>query len=93
MTKKLMQPISPRNCVYSSFFFTRCMQATNEGPAFDYTAVQRWSNRIPGGLTITDNLYIPINRDNKYWLFLQIHIPTRTIALYDSLEHNRENLA
>ena len=40
---------------------------------------------MPWGLANIDNLYIPINRDNKNWLFLQIHFPTQTISLYDSL--------
>ena len=93
MTKKLIQPISPYNYIYSSFFFTRCMKATNEGPVFDYAAVKRWSDRIPGGLANIDNLFIPINRDNEHWLFLQIHFPTRTISLCDSLGQNRDNLA
>ena len=46
----------------------------------------------PRGLVNINNLYIPINRDNEHWLFLQIHFPTRTISLYDSLGQNIDNL-
>jgi len=88
----VIQPISSRSHVYSSFFFTRCMQTTTAGHEFDYAAVQRWSDRIPGGLANIDTLYIPINRDNEHWLFIQIHFPTRSIYLYDSLGQNNDNL-
>ena len=92
MTRKLIQPINSRTHVYSSFFFTRCILPTPSGHEFDYAAVRRWSDRIPGGLTNIDTLYIPINRGNEHWLFIQIHFPTRVISLYDSLGQNNDNL-
>ena len=86
VTKRVLQPALPRRHFYSSFFFTRLLQH-----GYNFQEVTRWAGRIPDGLHSIDELYVPINKGNAHWLFLRVHFPTKTIALYDSMGRKANN--
>ena len=52
---------------------------------YDFTRVQRFDNKIDGGLLSLHELYIPINAQNNHWNFVWIKLTTKQIEMWDSM--------
>ena len=54
------------------------------GGNYNFEAMKNNDNRIDGGLTILDELYIPVNVDNTQRSFIQVTMHAKTIQLFNS---------
>mmetsp|Transcript_23346 Transcript_23346/g.38034 ORF Transcript_23346/g.38034 Transcript_23346/m.38034 type:complete len:268 (+) Transcript_23346:10-813(+) len=80
--------------IYVSQFMGNLLQTGPSGtdePNYDYSKVQRWSNRITNDLTSLQNLYIPINHKNIHWLTMRIDFIAKKISLWDSQGRKQTN--
>ena len=77
--------------VYSTYFMSRLLRGGPEGNEYDFHEVRNDDDRIPGGLADLEELYIPINVGNFHWIFIRVHMRSKTIELYDSMGKKESN--
>ena len=53
-----------------------------------FVLITFWSSNMDGGIANVDNIFVPINVDNIYWLFLHVYFREKAIRLYNSLGSN-----
>ena len=41
---------------------------------YDFAAVRRWCDRVPGGMSNLDKKYIPVNPSGNHWNFIQVRM-------------------
>ena len=73
------------------FLMSRLHNEEARAGGYNFEAVRNNDNRIDGGLTALDKLYIPINSDNAHWIFIKVAIYAKTIQLFDSQGGNDDN--
>ena len=82
-----VQEAVPSTHCYITYFFDKLLER-DEG--YNFQEVRDWSRRIEGGIFALEDLVVPINVNNRHWLFLPVDIASKKIELYDS--NNREYL-
>ena len=53
---------------------------------YDFAAVGRWWDRVPGGVSSLDEIFIPVNPNGNHWNFIWVRMQARRIELWDSLQ-------
>ena len=56
-----------------------------------FGAVRNDDNKINGGFTALDELYIPINADSTHWIFIKVATNANTIQLVDAQGKHDDN--
>ena len=52
--------------VFISHLVDTLLGGTDPSDPYDFAAVGRWYNRVPGGISNLDEIFIPINTDGNH---------------------------
>lgn len=87
-----------RNFFFTSHFVSKLLNkdhATLDG-YYGFENVEGWARRaLPDKLDLfdLDNLYIPVNVHDIYWILAVVSFSNRTIKILDSMSGNHQQLA
>ena len=76
--KVLIQPWRGRGAakvhVFSSHMMDRLLSGIDPAGPYNFAAVGRWCDRVPGGMSNLDKIYIPVNPSGNHWNFIQVRM-------------------
>ena len=52
---------------------------------YDFAAVRRWCDRVPGGMSSLNKIFIPVNPNDNHWNFIRVRVQAKRIEMWDSL--------
>ena len=52
----------------------RLLSGIDPAGPYNFAAVGRWCDRVPGGMSNLDKKYIPVNPSGNHWNFIQVRM-------------------
>ena len=77
--------------VYSSHMMDRLLSGTDPTDPYNFAAVGRWCDRVPGGISNIDEICIPLNPIGNHWNFIRVRMQTKRIELWDFMRLRTSN--
>ena len=69
--------------VFSSHLMDKLLEGANPTVQYDFAAVGGWCDRVPGGISSLDEIFIPVNPDGNHWNFIHVRVQEKRIELSD----------
>ena len=93
--KVVIQPWRGRGAakvhVSSSHLMDRLLRAADPTTHYDFAAVGGWRDKVPGGISSLDEIFIPVNPDGNHGNFIHVRVQEKMIELWDSLGPQASN--
>ena len=87
--KVLIQPWRRRGAakvyVFSSHMMDILLSGKYSTGLYNFAAVGRWCDRVPGGMSNLGEVFIPVNFNSNHWNFIRVRIQTKMIGLWESM--------
>merc|ERR1711966_106303 len=87
--KAMIQPRRGRGTakvhVFNSHLMDKLLGGANPTAQYDFAAVEGWCDRIPGGVSGLDEIFIPVNPNGNHWNFIHVKMQEKQIELWDLL--------
>ena len=71
--------------VFSSHLMDKLLGDADSTIQYDFAAVEGWCDRVPGGVSCLDEIFIPVNLNGNHWNFIHVKMQEKRIELWDSL--------
>ena len=71
--------------VFSSHLMDKLFGGADSTVQYDFAAVGGWCDRVPGGISSLDEIFIPVNPNGNHWNFIHVRVQEKRIELWDSL--------
>ena len=72
--------------VFSSYLMDKLLGGrTDPSIQYDFAAVEGWCERVPGGVSGLEEIFIPVNPNGNHWNFIHVKMQEKQIKLWDSL--------
>ena len=75
--------------VFSLHLMGKLLKGADPTVQYDFAAVGGWCDRVPGGMSCLDEIFIPVN---PHWNFIHVRMQEKWIELWDSLGLQASNL-
>merc|ERR1711966_49405 len=59
--------------VFSSHLMGTLLGGADPTIQYNFAAVEGWCDRVPGGVSCLDEIFIPVNPDGNHWNFIHAH--------------------
>ena len=71
--------------VFSLHLMGALLGGANPTDPYDFAAVGRWYDRVPGDISSLGEILIPGNPNGNHWNFIRVRVQAKKIELWDSL--------
>ena len=77
----MMQPWRGRGTakvhVFSSHLMDTLLGGADPIDPYDFAAVGRWCDRVPGGISSLNEIFIPVNPNGNHWNFIHVRVQAK----------------
>ena len=77
--------------VFNSHLMGKLLDGVNPTTQYDFAAVEGWCDRIPGGVSGLNKIFIPVNPNGNHWNFIWVRVQAKRIEMRDSLGPQASN--